>query len=227
MYTVICIVVFILVLTVLAFKHVRQNFLIESRIPKKLFQIVVNKNRIDPKTKVNIAYNKRNNPDWEYKLLDLSDAETYIKTNYSSEHIECYNMINPKYPEARINFFSYLLMYKEGGVYLDSRVISRYLLNQTILPTDQYLLFKQALPKSAAFIANPNIYQSQIIISVTSHPFLDAVIKLTMSNIRKYDIGKQGVLKVTGQVAYTDAIAPILDKYKYRVVDSNKTGFSL
>jgi mannosyltransferase OCH1-like enzyme len=195
-------------------------------IPKKIFQTIADKTKIDPAFQENIDKLKSQNPDWEYTLFDDSDIETYIKDHYGKEYLDCYNMINPKYGAAKADFFRYLLMYREGGVYLDIKSGIKFPLNNIIFPDDEYILTHwKGRDKSKVLLNTYGEYQQWHIICRPNHPFLSAIIKSVMENIKTYRIsdgvGKSGVLKVTGPIIYTESIMPLVDKYKHRLILNN------
>lgn len=196
-------------------------------IPKKIFQVIADKNKINPDFQWNINYIKNLNPDWKYTLYDDSEIDKYILENYGSGVFEYYNKINPKYGASRADFFRYLLMYKEGGVYLDIKSATKYPLSKIILPDDEYILGYWDLPVMKSETGNKDgEFQQWHIICRPGHPFLYAVINNVIKNIDNYNIdidgvGKPGVLKVTGPIAYTKSIVPIVDKYNCRIVELN------
>jgi mannosyltransferase OCH1-like enzyme len=196
-------------------------------IPKKIHQTVADKNNINPAFLKNIEYIKKMNPTWDYYLYDDKDIIDYLSKNYSPNILTYYNKINPKYGAAKADFFRYLLMYKEGGVYLDIKSGMKYPLDKIILPDDEYILSHWSC--NPQFIEVNNIfgeYQQWHIISRPQHPFLEAVINKVIENIKTYDIsvgvGKDAVLKVTGPIAYTKAIMPIINKHKHRLIDTDE-----
>ena len=195
-------------------------------IPKKIFQLVSDKKKIDKKFKDNIAYIKKLNPDWTYTLMDDSDILEYLR-KYYPEMIVYYNRINPKYGAARADFFRYLLIYREGGVYLDLKSAMQYPLSKIIHPNDQYILSHWNCPCQKTVLKNDDgEFQQWHVISMPKHPFLKAVIDLVVENISTYRIsdgvGKNGVLKLTGPIAYTEAITPLLDIFPHKLVDTNE-----
>ena len=195
-------------------------------IPKKIFQLVADKNKINPDFQKNIEYIKKINPDWEYYLYDDNEITQYIVENYGLEFLEYYNKINPKYGAARADFFRYLLMYKEGGVYLDLKSATKYPLSNIIMPDDEYILSYWDMPMQILNVNhNMGEFQQWHIICRPRHPFLYAVIDRVIKNIDSYNssvgVGKLAVLKVTGPIAYTKAILPILDKYNHTIINLN------
>lgn len=64
-------------------------------------------------------------------------------------------------------------------------------------------------------------------IAAPGHPFLRAVIERVVSNVDNYSpwrfgVGSIGVLRVTGPVAYTLAIAPLQDRHPCKTVASEE-----
>ena len=201
-------------------------------IPKKIFQTIADKTKINPKFTENIEYIKRLNPTWEHVLFDDKDIADYIGSNYSPEMLAIYEKINPKYGAARADFFRYLLMYKEGGAYFDIKSAPKIPLDNIILPDDEYILCHWECPcetKRTGIIDGE--YQQWHVICRPRHPYLKAVLDRVINNIMTYTlsdgVGKPGVLAVTGPVAYSKAIVPIRQKYSHRLLNTNEyVGFT-
>ncbi len=70
-------------------------------------------------------------------------------------------------------------------------------------------------------------FQQWFVLATPGHPFLKAVIENVLRNIAVYNpalhgVGKPGVLRVTGPIAYTLAIAPHLERHAHRRVDAGR-----
>jgi len=193
-------------------------------IPKKIFQTVADKNKINWKFRENIQKIRKMNPGWEYTLMDDADILEFIKRNYPQSILDIYNKINPEYGAARADFFRYLLIYKEGGVYLDIKSNMRIPLDMILRPDDQYLLTHWKRRNYSGLLGNTyGEFQQWQVIAAPGHPYLYRVIEEVINNINNYDVqktgvGKEAVLKVTGPIAYTRAIMPIQHKYPHREV---------
>lgn len=187
----------------------------------------------------NIDYLKANNPDWEHRLYDDSDIETYIKKNYP-HLLKTYHKINPIYGAARVDFFRYLLIYNEGGLYLDIKSTLEKPLSQLVCPSDRYFLchwqndIGQVHEKKGFHegVSNPfGELQQWHILAVAGHPFLKAVIENVNHNINEYnpifhDTGFWAVLNLTGPIAYTAAIMNVIKLHPHRLErDNSKFGF--
>jgi mannosyltransferase OCH1-like enzyme len=197
-------------------------------IPKKIFQIVASKDNLNSHIIKNIEYIKNINSDWEYKLLDDIDIEEYILNNYNKEYLQIYKKINPDYGAARADFFRYLLMYKEGGVYLDIKSSMSVSLNEIIKENDEYILSHWITKPQKWIIDNENgEFQQWHIICKPNHPFLKKTIENVIDNILNYDIYRHGVgkwygvLKVTGPIVYTLSIIPLLKDHNYTLYYTN------
>lgn len=204
-------------------------------IPRILHQTFYSKNHLPKKIKENIDKIKKMNPDWEYIIYDDSDIIDFIRENYGLCMLNYFNRINPKYGAARADLFRYLLIYKCGGVYLDIKSTIDKPLSNVLNPDDRYLLSNwrdKKINKYAEWGFSPEVaniangeFQQWHVIAAPGHPFLKAVIENVLRNIDKYNpglhgVGKPAVLRVTGPIAYTLAIAPLLHLYKHRFASS-------
>ncbi len=205
-----------------------------NSIPKVIHQTHYSKN-LSPELQNNVNWLKLMNPDWTYKIYDDSDIEHYIKTNFP-ELINTYIKINPVYGAARADFFRYLLIYNEGGVYLDIKSSVTRPFHEIIRSDDLYLLSHWENDvggphENAGF--HPRIdhpygeFQQWHIVATKGHPFLKSVIDNVCHNIHIYnpffnETGAWGVLNATGPIAYTQAIIPIMKLYAHRHERSNK-----
>lgn len=195
-------------------------------IPKKIFQLVPDKNNISEVFQKNIEYIKKTNPGWEYKIYDNKDQIEYIAANYPDNILDAYNMLNRKYGAALADYFRYLLMYVEGGVYLDIKSASRFPLDNIIGKDDEFILshWDNASPHED-LLKKYGEFQQWHIICKPRHPALKVVIDKVTKNINNYNIahgtGKPAVLKVTGPIAYTQSIIPLLSRYNFRISRSH------
>ena len=180
----------------------------------------------------NVERLKEMNPDWEYRFYNDDDILLYIKRHFP-DLLTFYKKIDPSYGAARADFFRYLLMYNEGGVYLDIKSNVLNPLSEIVQKSDKYLLshWPASLPARLRGV-HPGIthpigeYQQWHIASVPGHPFLKSVINNVCCNIENYnpifhDFGTWGVLNLTGPIAYTEAIYPIVELYPHRIERDN------
>jgi mannosyltransferase OCH1-like enzyme len=210
------------------YKNVNENSSGSKYIPKKIYQLVQDKNNINSSFKKNIEYIKELNENWVHILYDDDDMIAYMKENYPPYILKVYNMINHEYGAARADFFRYLLMYREGGVYLDIKSYMKYALDGILKENDEFILSHWACPcQSSEVDIKEGEFQQWFIICKPNHPYLKKVIEDVIDNIIKYDvkkdgIGKQGVLKVTGPIQYTKSILPMVEEYNHTIYESNE-----
>jgi len=184
--------------------------------------------------KDNIDKIQRLNPLWKYILYDDDDQIEFIKEYYGDDILSYYLKINPLYGAARADLFRYLLIYEMGGVWLDMKgSIDRSL--DSVLHSDDEIILSQwkngvdkkcegfGLHKELKHIDGGE-FQQWCIISCKKNPFIHAVILKVLDNITKYSpkvfgVGRLGVLRTTGPIAYTLSIFPLLDLYSHRMVN--------
>lgn len=204
-----------------------------SKISKIIHQTYYAKEKLPDAIKENIEELKRLNPTWEYRLYDDKDIEDYIKSNFPSI-LKLYKKINPMYGAVRADLFRYLVIYNEGGVYLDIKSTFLYPLDSIIQEDDQAIFSHWNTENWGTHpeISNPKgEFQQCFIIMAKGHPFMKSVIEHVLQNIKNYrpyfyGSGKQCVLRVSGPVAYTLAMESILNNYSYRLVNSfNELGY--
>jgi hypothetical protein len=170
-------------------------------------------------------------------LYGDADIIGFINKYYGSYVLRCFEKINPLYGAARADLFRYLLMYQCGGVYLDIKSTIYKPLDEVLRPDDQYILsqWRNKLGETyQGWGLYPDLshfpggeFQQWHIVARPQHPFLKSVIANVLRNIESYrpynqGVGKIGVLRTTGPVAYTLSIVPFLKKFPYRFVDIQK-----
>lgn len=204
-----------------------------ERIPKVVHQTYFTK-QLPKEIQENLNNLKLENPDWQFRLYDDADIEQYIRQYYPTL-IRTFEKISPAYGVAKADLFRYLVIYNEGGVYLDIKSSVQQPLNTIIQKDDYYLLSHwqnktDQLHEGIGFhrcIPHPRgEFQQWHVIARRGHPFLKAVIENVCHNIDHYnpllhDTGGWGVVNLTGPIAYTLAITPHLGKHSCRIADTN------
>ena len=207
-----------------------------NTIPRTIHQTFPTKG-LPPALADSVAAMRALNPDWEYKLYDDAAIESFVERHYGRRMLTRYRSINPRYGAARADLFRYLLLYKEGGVYLDIKSTTRSPLTQMLRPDDQYLLSKWRNARGERFrgwgvyddLAHipGGEFQQWFIVASPAHPLLRAVILSVLRNLRVYSparhgVGRLAVLRTTGPIAYTLSVTPLLSQHPHRVVESDK-----
>jgi mannosyltransferase OCH1-like enzyme len=115
---------------------------------------------------------KNMNPEYDYAFYDDKKCREYIQTNYPPEYLKAYDMVIPGAYKADV--FRYLLLYREGGVYMDCK-------SSTMVPLRDFI------PSNATFAVfrdRPTGALLNSFMAVTpSHPIVKIVIDMTIDNI--------------------------------------------
>jgi mannosyltransferase OCH1-like enzyme len=203
-----------------------------AAIPRILHQTFYERT-LAPQLQHNVDQLKAANDGWEYRFYDDNDIFSFIRDNYPATVLARFLRIDPRYGAARADLFRYLLMYKVGGVYLDIKSGAQQPFDSVLRAGDRFVLSYWNESNAAAGwgqhyelrdIAAGELQQWHIICA-PGHPFMKAVIDTVLANIDTYlpslhGVGKNGVLRVTGPIAYTRAINRILAQHPHRIADS-------
>ena len=184
-----------------------------------------------------IAALRAENPGWNYRFYDDDATEQFIQEAYGPEVLAYFNRIDSRYGAARADLFRYLLMYRVGGVYVDIKSTARRPLDEMIRPDDRLILaqwpqhgrFEGAGRHDWDFAGKieGGEFQQWHVICAPGHPYLYAVIQAVMRNIdcyipRMHGSGRNAVLRMTGPIAYTLAILPLLPLNQHRLVKDHE-----
>jgi hypothetical protein len=172
------------------------------------------------------------NPGWSIRLYDDADIHEFISREYGAAVLDRYLRISPVYGAARADLFRYLLIYRLGGVYLDIKSMADHPLDDILGRDDRFILSQwdnapEGLhPRWGLHPDLPHVpggeFQQWFIATVPGHPFIKAVIDHVLHRIDTYNPYRDGVglevVRLTGPVAYTLAIAPLLEHHPHRRV---------
>src|SRR5690606_8039351 len=95
---------------------------------------------LPPELNDNMAHLRALNPGWELRFYDDDAVEAFIARHYGAKVLAIYHRINPNYGAVRADLFRYLLIYREGGVYLDIKASMNSPLDEVLAKNDRYLL---------------------------------------------------------------------------------------
>lgn len=193
-----------------------------KKIPKIIHQIYTRGWQILPdEIKLQINVLRQKNPDWDYRFYDEKNIIQYINTYFGREMLALYLRINPEYGAVKADLFRYLVIYNEGGVYLDIKSFCSRPLNEIISDDAELILchwdngpsgedHKKGLHPELADLKQGE-YQQWNIIAAPHSPYLKSVIREVTDRLRgykpwKWGVGMRGVLRTSGPVAYTLAM---------------------
>ena len=92
---------------------------IVSVIPLHLYQVWHNLNEIPQDIQESIDAIQKQNPEFEHHLYDEKKCRRYIQTHFPSHVLDAYDAIVPHAYKA--DLWRYCILYKKGGIYLDSK----------------------------------------------------------------------------------------------------------
>ena len=218
-----------------------------NSIPKNIYRTYYD---LELAKKFNKAYQKtkENNLELKEKIFDDDMIDEYIKNNFSNRIYNAYKSINQDYGPAKADFFRYLIIYKEGGIYLDIK--SALIKNiDDILEKNNLIISKgKANPypfyyglinqyKNSynwSYFSKVNYYgeyNNWCIISPAGNEVLAKVIKQMVSNIEyglehqnKYNNGEYSVLALTGPIMFSRVIVEYGNNENIIITDNDLGG---
>jgi hypothetical protein len=122
-------------------------------------------------------------------------------------------------------------------VYLDIKSAATRPLDAVLQPNERFIIAQWPNGPTAKFQGagwheetqhiRDGEFQQWFVVAAPGHPFLKAVIENVLRNLTVYNpalhgVGKRGVMRVTGPIAYTLAIEPLLERYPHRRVDAER-----
>lgn len=210
-----------------------------DRIPRLLFQ-TFSQGELPPALARNVEEMRAANPGWTYRLFDGAERRAFILEHYGRGVLALYDQIGEDYGAARADLFRYLLLYRTGGLYLDVKSRFERPIDDVVDGSEGFILSQWrngpgephqgwGLHPELADVPGGE-FQQWHVIAAPGHPFLRAVVERVLRGIQLYtargvDVGWTGVLRLTGPIAYTQAIAPLLGGYPHRrVADETALG---
>jgi hypothetical protein len=195
--------------------------------------------QLHPIFKQNCSSLQRTNPSYQYFFFDEKSRFEFLKSNFSKDIVDIYKKVHPKASVVRADLFKYLFAYKMGGVYLDVKSTVTGGVDRVIAPHDRFLLAHWPNegkskyegfglhPELTAYFRRGEIVQ-WFIISEPEHPYLKAVVDRVVDNLENYDSGRHGsgkdaIIRLTGPIAYTHAIAGVLTEKDHRYIEDTET----
>ena len=161
-------------------------------IPKIIYQTWKTKDL--PKDVQNVRDSiQKNNPQYTMILYDDDDMDLFIKNNYDDRIYSAYKKL--AVGAAKADLWRYLMLYKNGGIYLDidSNIIGN--LNDIIYPFDNAIITREN---------NPGLFTQWILIFSAGHPILKYTIDMCIQNIENKS--SNDIAKITGPNVYSEAV---------------------
>lgn len=175
-----------------------------------------------------------NNPGWTYRFWDEKAVREHILEHFGSEMLAYYDRISPLYPNVKVDFFKFLLIYTEGGVYLDHKstitgslddmLVECYTDKPTLMVAywDEDRIDGQSVKVQKASPDEPHGFLVLwFVMGHRYHPTLRACILQTLYNIDCYNpvsrigVGVGGSFRLAGPEMYTDVVRRHAEGVRY------------
>lgn len=173
--------------------------------------------------------NKARNPSYTFKFFDDFAVEQYVRDHTSPKEYFAFQQLNPKCGACRADFFRYVVIYNEGGIYadiktefktpLDDWIHTSSKIKMTVWPWIKYRKLRNLFPKKYRPKSNRYEINQAVIMYPAKHPFLRVVIDEMVERILKKNKKRNDVLSTTGPHMYTAAIAPQLPFFDYEMME--------
>ena len=207
------------------------------KIPRIIHQTVENMKQVLPEYEGNRQEMSKLNPHWDVKLYTSDDREDFIRSAYDNEIFHAYLSIDRRYGAARADFFRYLVILNLGGLYLDIKATSTKSLDTVIRPEDTFIVAQW--PTSIDGVDMSSVgnhkelsfreYQNWFVLGAPNHLILEKAVEEILRNIDSYNpfihgVGKIGVLRTTGPIAYSKVVHKNIKVDGVRVATNEELG---
>jgi mannosyltransferase OCH1-like enzyme len=187
----------------------------------------------------NIALEEMNS-DFEFRYYDDLAMFKWIVDNCTLEVRDAFLKIDGKYGAAKADFFRYLLINQEGGIYLDIKSTCNVPFKNLIHGDDSFVTShwtnrKDSLEKNFGLhleLLKYNLleFQQWFLISSPDSKILNLVISEVTKNLKSKrnpinsKFGRTGVLELTGPIIFTKVLSEFVEGQDYRLIESDIEG---
>lgn len=175
-------------------------------IPKTIYRSWISQN-FPPKMEKSIKKLKKSNPEYEHVIYTDSQIHDYVNANFDTDIKKAFNSLEHIVP--KVDLWRYLILYKNGGVYVD--------IDSSINePLDKIIN-----PKNEAIVSAENNHDNFVqwaLFFKKEHPILKKTIEIVVNNIRKnlypnYLNNAEDLIKLTAGGPFTKAIKHVHKKH--------------
>jgi mannosyltransferase OCH1-like enzyme len=208
------------------------------KIPRIIHQTVDNLQQVLPEYENNRQEMSKLNPLWKVKLYTSDDREDFIRSAYGNEILDAYLSIDHRYGAARADFFRYLVVLDLGGLYLDIKATATKPLDTVIYKEDTFIAAQWPTCIDGVDMSSVGRhkelsfreYQNWFVLSAPKHVVLERVVEEILRNIKSYNpfingVGKMGVLRATGPIAYSKVVHGHIQVGGIRIATNEELGF--
>ncbi len=143
----------------------------------------------------------KDNPEYSYFYFDDASARDYLAKNFSARILKAYDDLIPGAYKA--DLFRYCILYKLGGVYIDTGMVSENSLRECLKSDDTFVS-----PEDDGTAGVYNAFMA----CIPRHPVVEAAILNSLENIEKRSYGSNP-LAVTGPVLLADALKSVVGDF--------------
>ena len=166
-----------------------------QKIPKVVYQTWITRD-IHPVLQERREAMMKINPDYEFRLVTNAEMDQWVNDNFDGDIRDCYNMLS--IVTARCDFWRYLVLFKNGGIYLDFDSEILRPLGELIRDEDECIISGEGCP---------NCYMQWGLITCANHPIFQYLIELIVNEIKEVRFLKRTDLhNTTGPTIFTRAI---------------------
>lgn len=160
-------------------------------LPKTIYQTWYKKT-LPTSIQQSVNWMLKQNPNYSYELSDDNDMDMFIKQNFNDTIYSAFKML--KVGAAKADLWRYLILFKNGGVYLD-------------VDSMIYGVLDNLITDNSAIISREKNYGKFVqwcLIYPSNHPLLKLCIDKCVFNILNKTTND--ILELTGPVVYSQAI---------------------
>lgn len=176
-------------------------------IPKKIYQTWYTK-KIPDKIKLSIDIMMSLNPSYEYELFDDDHIHDFIKQNYDRQTLLAYEQLD--IGAAKADLWRYLVLYKNGGIYLDLDSTINSNLDSLISDDDTAVISRER---------NPGLFVQWCLMFDKKHPILEKTIQRCIFNIRTKKT--ENILYLTGPQVFSQSVIEVMSPLKIDIYNSS------
>ena len=134
--------------------------------------------------------NSWKNSGWDYRFYSDTDIEAFIKSNFSSRFLHAYRALTPGAYKA--DFFRYLVLMRDGGIYADVDVMLDTTLNSFVTPAMGFFVPLDAVGQQ---VDEKFCLWNGLIGSAPGHPYIvravERMMNLVLNRADLYDMERE------------------------------------
>ena len=205
-------------------------------IPRVIHQTYFT-SELPPTLADNVGALRAANPAWTHRFYDDKAIEDFVLDTYGRFIFNAFKRIAPSYGVVRADLFRYLVVYALGGVYLDIKSGFDGPIENKLTLDECYIVShwdnaegerheQWGMHPELSDLTMGEIQQWHVI-AAPGHPFLRRAIASILARIQIYrpwhdGVGWLGVIALSGPLAYTKAIIPLLPHHPHTQVRDHR-----